>query len=100
MKAIPGSKEQTTLHIEYGDVEEFIREQTPFTKYCIPPNEECGNDTSIHVSVRPKDLDQWDKKEWEESGEDGWSYSLGVILNKLCFDGKIDPGIYIINVCW
>jgi hypothetical protein len=90
-----------TVHVvEVNDLETFIREQTGHS-YEVVPNEEWGNDEQHRFDIDGK-LDEWNINDWNEFKSDGveHQYRTRTIMNGLCADGKLDAGIYVINVSW
>lgn len=63
---------------------------------------ECPNDTYKRFKVDREPLDDYDTEEAEENLEQGYCtlWELGTILNKMCLDGFIEPGIYLVNMSW
>jgi hypothetical protein len=86
--------------VEYRDLEQFILEETGY-EYEIVANEECRNDSVHRFRVRAPESEYanhyWDH--FKATGEQKPCY-LGEILQGLCADGKIQPGNYLVCVCW
>ncbi len=64
--------------------------------------EECGNHSEHSFDVNDE-IDEDDLEMWEESkgeGSGSLMYNNGIVLNKLCVDGHIEAGEYIVNVSW
>jgi hypothetical protein len=93
--------------MDYNELEKLIHEKFGFKEYEFAAVEECGNDSSHEFTV-DGELDEWDKEtlhEWEHGnpemeGKHFVHYSNGILLNALCFHEIIEPGEYIISVCW
>jgi hypothetical protein len=62
---------------------------------------ECHNDTVYEFEVDGV-LDSYAKEHASRFQEDGNPGGLrnGVILNILCQDGWLEPGTYLVEVCW
>jgi hypothetical protein len=85
------------LCVEYRDLEQFILEETGH-EYEVLPNEEYGNDSVHRFQVHAdRSTPYWET--FKATGEQKPFY-LDAILNGLCADGKIEPGGYLVCVCW
>lgn len=64
--------------------------------------QECGNDTCHEFDVDGSEPDAWAKKSVDKFRKDGTPGNLSNydILNLLCKDGWLEPGIYLVEVCW
>ena len=64
-------------------------------------NGEWYNDTCYQFTVNGKinEYDEDDAEEFRRSGKPG-DLSNGAVLNILCADGWLEPGDYIVEVCW
>ncbi len=90
------------IEVDYNEVENLVMEKYPWaTKYDFPCMQETSNDTS-HTFDIDGELDEYDLKDWEElKKNNGYlNYRNSLILNKLCADGHIEPGEYLVNVSW
>ncbi len=88
--------------VDYTEVERFTMEKYPFIKdYEFACVQESGNDTSYTFNVNGK-LDKWDLEDWDKIKSSGTvhNYRNRLVLNKLCADGHIEPGEYLIKVSW
>lgn len=93
--------------MDYNELQKLIHEKFGFTEYDFVSVEECGNDSEHSFDVDGK-LDKFDKEtlsQWENGnpqmrGKKYVHYSNSVLLNALCFHGIIEPGEYIVEVCW
>lgn len=92
-------KKKTVIEVSYSDLEKLVKKHYPeqykhMGGYSFAAVEECGNDTSHGFDVDGK-LDDWDLEKFAK-GE----ASNIALLNKLCADGLIEAGEYLIEVCW
>lgn len=96
-------KQKTVKEICYSDLDlsitEFLKSKgysdKNFDKYgyeCIAENE-WGNYQSHSFDVEPELPDEEDQRDVTWLGTGG-------ILNWMCFDGILEKGEYLINVCW
>lgn len=88
--------------IDYREIEQMFRKQHPDIKYdSFIAVEECGND-SVHNFVVSKQLDEWSQDNWQEivKKKSVGCYQNNVILDKLCEDGLLKPGNYLVKVSW
>lgn len=84
-------KKKTIFECEYYELEKFVKEKYG-VDYDFVANEECGNDSS-HTFTVDGEVD-------EDFDIHVVSYRNYDLMNKLCKDGHIEPGEYLINVCW
>jgi hypothetical protein len=94
---------QTVRKVDSDDIDELINNAIPN----LDPPFECvaceeWNNDSEHTFTVTNMPEKWDKKEVKEIKATGrWgNYKLGAILNVLCEEGQIEPGEYLISVCW
>ena len=85
--------------IECSDFEAFVKEITGHT-FEFVADQECGNDSQHSFRAKPEMLD-FEVEEWEEFKKTGeGDFMAHTIFNGLCKDGHIEPGEYLISVCW
>lgn len=85
------------VYLFYGhDAGKF--EMPHFEMVC---NGEWGNDTSHQFTVGPK-IDSYAAKDAAKFRKDGKPRGLGngAVMNILCQDGWLEPGQYLVEVCW
>jgi hypothetical protein len=95
-------KTKTVTEIEYHELEDLVKEKLGYKNYSFVAVEECGNDSSHEFTVEKGFEDSEYDKEQIEKWEKGEfvQFSNHVILNKLCMEGHIPAGNYIVQVCW
>ncbi len=96
------TEQKITFHVDYYDLEEFINHHySPSIDFCFPADVESANDTSHTFELTFGDeLSEWDLKKIEKFKQGKGSYVTATLLQDLCNRGLIDPGSYVINVCW
>lgn len=92
-----------TIHeVSWSDLEQFVAEKTGVNDYSFVAVEECNNDSIHEFNVSadndsffgPEDMDEW-------IASNGNTFiSNNEILDWLCINGHIEPGIYLVSVCW
>ena len=92
-------RKRTIIEADYSEIENLVRPL--FSKYGFVPVQECGNDTSHQFNGINGELDKFEQDDINKwyAGE-FVGYSNDAILNHLCHLGIIEPGDYIIKVCW
>lgn len=105
-------RETKTVHfVDWHAFNEFIEAEFghPFE---IVADQETSNDSSLSFSVTGKrfnpdtkeyepGITDYDREDVEEFRETGSYYFLASrLLEYLCVEGKIEPGEYLIEVCW
>jgi hypothetical protein len=91
---------ETINSIDYGDLEEFIKQVYNIKDYSFVLIQECGNDSS-HEFTADGEIDEFDLEDAAKirSGEIDL-YQNSLLLNCLVADGYIPKGDYVIRVCW
>lgn len=96
---------EKTVHfrISYNVVDDIVRKHygDGNSSYAFAVVEECRNDT-IHEFVVDGILDDYAEEHaarFREIGDPGYLMN-GDILNILCQDGWLEPGTYLVEVCW
>jgi hypothetical protein len=94
---------QTIEHfkISWKVIEDIVRTYYNDRQYSFVAVEECGNDTCHEFFVTGRVVDyQAAAVERFRSGEGYGALSNYDIFDVLCQDGFLDPGTYIVEVCW
>lgn len=75
-------------------------------KFAMPhfemvPHGEWGNDSSHQFDVEPV-ISKYEEKDAAKFRKDGKPRNLsnGDVMNILCQDGWLEPGKYLVDVCW
>lgn len=95
-------KIKTITEITYDELEKLVKEKLGYKDYNFGAVQECGNDSSHQFTVEKEFEDEEYDQETIEQWEKGEfvNYSNGIILNKLCKEGHIPEGNYLVTVCW
>lgn len=94
-------KIESVFMVEDRDLNEFIQEETGMCFY-IAQDLEARNDSVARIIISGN-ISSYDKEEYIEfkSGGRGSYYHMSrTIMNNLCAEGKLEPGTYIIGICW
>ena len=86
--------------VDYGDFESFVKEIYG-KDFCFVSQEEANNDSEYEFDV-DGDVDKWSGEQVEKfkAGDIG-TYGLPrALLNDMCKNGHIEPGAYLVKVCW
>jgi hypothetical protein len=69
--------------------------------FCMVWNGEWGNDSSHQFDVEPV-IDKYEAKDAAKFRKDGKPRNLSneAVMNILCQDGWLEPGKYLVEVCW
>lgn len=85
-----------TIHsIDYDNLEEFVQEVYGAYDYSFVATQECGNDSTHRFKINSKE----EGKNYLPSDRSNISSNY-VLFKCLVFDGYLEPGIYVVNVCW
>lgn len=95
------ASKKVMFEVDYGDFERFVKE-TYGQDYSFVASEECGNDSVHNFNVTEKEaLDEYDQKRLATFKELGsYSFFNRTILQDLVNRDLIEPGNYLISVCW
>ena len=85
------------IECDARDIEKLIMKQYPqFVDYELYACEEHDNSVMVkHVSA--EDVPDYDRARFDDGRA---QYMARVLLNKLCFDGFLEPGKYLIDGTW
>ncbi len=88
------------MEVDYNELDKAISKFYGQSFECVP-TEEWNNDSSYDFDIKKAKLSDYDKKKIEEykSGECP-SYIVRTLLVDMCNQGEIEPGHYLIQVCW
>ena len=91
---------QRIMTVDYSDLEDFVKQVYKAEDYDFVATEECGNDSQHSFSIDGK-ISKSDQKDADQIRQGIInSYQNYLLLNTLCADGYIEPGEYLIEVCW
>lgn len=90
-------KKKTVIEASSFELEKLVRKHYPeqYDGYEFVAVEECGNDSSHNFNDIDGELSEYDLREFNTGAA-----SNRILLNKLCVDGFIEAGSYLIQVCW
>lgn len=94
------STTKTFIVVDYNDLDTFIREATGVKNYDFMSAEEGPKDGYAHLVVTG-DVDSFDEERFKQfkSGRID-TYVTHIIMNKLCKEGAIPAGKYLIACFW
>lgn len=93
-------KKKSIIEITDRELDNLVHDKLGYKEYEFVPVEECGNDSDHSFDVDGK-LDKWGLETLEKWKNGQFvHYSNGIVLNKLCADGHIEKGEYIVKVSW
>jgi len=93
------AEKKTILKVEYADLEAFA-ESVYGGNLEIPAIEETNNDVSLEYTVTGE-ISKWNLSDAEKIRAGFYPhYCTGLVLDLLCFDGRIERGDYVIRVSW
>ena len=91
------------IEMEYGELEKLIEKTYGFEEYCFPAEQEIDNDSSWTTKlVANEELDEWDKKDLEEmkATKKPKQRRTHLLMQDMCNNGILEPGDYVIQICW
>lgn len=94
---------KSIIYTTFHEVEELVHEVYGKTipelnedKYEFVAIQECENDSMHEFNIDGK-LSNYDQKKWDKRE---FNYNNSLIINKLCSDGYIMSGCYLVEVSW
>lgn len=93
---------ETIYVASWRDFENLVHNFYGREEYDFVVDQEASNDSQHRFEVTPDDLNiEWEAEEIDKYKEKGeYSYSTEIFLADLCRAGVIQPGTYLITVCW
>ncbi len=89
-------EKKTIIEVDYNDFEKFAKKYYSLGKWEFACAEEMNDGSSRTYRVSPK----FDANDWIDGEETDFNFRSGMILDRLCFDGYIEQGEYIIKCSW
>lgn len=98
------TKQQTMFLVEFQDLNKFVKKLYKKSKYhFVVYQNDWRNNVSYIFSVKPEWSAIDEPETWEKMKSGQWQEEWGnnaVVLTGLCIEGYIDPGEYVVEVCW
>ena len=99
-------KARTTFHVDAFDLDDIFEEAFPEAAwkhgdFCAA--KECGNDSTVELSVDTEPLGDFEAKDLAKNlaGERSSGYGdPDLLLGEMCRRGLVEPGVYMVGVCW
>lgn len=96
-------KKKLMIEMDYDEFENIVTNQYKVNDYSFVATEECGNDSDHTFSV--SGIEPLDKYETEKLLEfieknGGTCYVNHTLFQDLVNKGVLEPGEYIVKVCW
>lgn len=87
---------------DYSDIEELVQTHYGVDDWSFTEDTESGNDTSHEFTVARDAQNEWNKRDIQAFRDsDGKKvYMVSALLNDMCDAGLLEPGEYVIRVCW
>lgn len=94
-------KVETIYSVDSYDFDKFVKEKLG-QHFDFVAASECSNDSQHKFTVK-EEIGDYSLREAEKFIEKGWPggwFDAGDVLSALMLKGHIEPGTYIISVCW
>lgn len=90
------------LEVDYHDLQNLIDQTFPDINFDVVADSEWNNDSHYSISVEGYSKDGLNKTEINDILEGKYEDFFGIysIMDALCVKGLIEPGDYLIRVCW
>ena len=96
-------KSKTVIAIDYSDLENLVQIAYDIPEWSFVADNEMNNDSEKEFNIGVGKLDEYEIKRLEEfiatKGREG-SYLTNTIMTDLYNKGILQPGCYIVSVCW
>lgn len=94
-------KKSEYIEMEYSELESLIQKEfnLPYD-FNLPCDLETSNDTTHTFTAERKPLETYESSNFEAALKKEKSFMTGTFINELCNRGKLEPGKYLINICW
>ena len=90
-------KKEVVIECDASDIEQLVMKHYPqYVDYELYAYEEHDNSVMVR-DAEAEDVPDYEQEDFEAGKA---QYMANVLLNKLCFDGHIEPGEYIIDGTW
>jgi hypothetical protein len=100
MSAKLKSTTKSFIVVDYNNLDSFIQEVTGVKDYEFMAAEEGPKDGYAHVIVTG-DVDTFEEERFKQfKAGQIQTYITGVIMNKLCKEGLIPAGTYLVSCFW
>src|SRR5688572_13461948 len=98
-------KKKSVIEIDSSEVEDLAEKHLSLgsNEYSFVAIQECGNDSSHQFDVDlPDRNNDWVLEDIEQIEDRKYvpTYRNDLVLSLLCEKGILEPGEYIVNVCW
>lgn len=97
------TSKETVIKVDYGNLDEFIAEAYGLDNF--EGTLESSNDTDHRFDISEPDTVMFEKFGQEDlkkiiEAKSCEYYHLGTVLEDLARKGKIERGVYLVQVCW
>jgi hypothetical protein len=96
-------KKKTIIEMGWTELEKLVKEHYGFD-YDFVAGEEASNDSVTKFTVAARmdgmESEEWDRIEISKGHPSTTQYNAYILLGKLAEDGHLEPGEYLIRVCW
>lgn len=97
-------KKSEYFEIEYYELDDLVNTHYGLEgdfRYMFCCDQEAGNDTQHSFNIKKEKLSEWEQEQLDHFiHANPTSFVTRVVLTDLCNKGIIEPGNYLINVCW
>jgi len=93
-------KTKTVIEMDYNEFEELVK-KVYGRKWSFVADQELRNDTSWTCRVEKEELDEFELSDIEKFKQgELHTYLANTLLTDLVNNGHLQPGDYLIEVCW
>ncbi len=97
-KGAPKAREETVYEVQWYWVEELVQKEYGVDLQ-FQAAMECGNDTTHRMNVSGVVDDPDELQDFLNGGYSDFS-TTELVMNDLCKNGKLEPGIYLVEISY
>lgn len=90
---------ETIFSIDYSDLNKIISSEYDCPNYEVALEQPNDSAMTFYVEAEVAEYDEEDLQIFIETKKQKYNIT-GLLLDDLCRKGKIDPGKYLVNICW
>jgi hypothetical protein len=93
------SKKIEVIQITYSEFNKFVKKIYNVKDYSVAYEHAWSNDSSYKFDIKKRTLQESELQKLKNFKDD-FTCSVATILTDLCNRDYIEPGTYLIDVCW
>lgn len=99
-----GFAKHTYIVVEYSTLDAYLKVMFPSADACFVTDYEMSNDSEREVDINTDPFDEWDQANFDKAiagkQTNGWGGPTRFLMQRLCQQGVLPAGRYLVGVCW